>query len=134
NNGNGFTNAGAVYSFPMPSGSSGGVLYDTTPEFDLLVGDYDAAGHADLALRYLITLPYNTSNADANLVVLYGSGTGKFTPVKVFTDRGSDLYFNAGDVNDDGATDLAGVDADYTIHIFYGHKNRTMTETVLPAS
>jgi len=134
NNGNGFTNAGAVYSFPMPSGSSGGVLYDTTPEFDLLVGDYDADGHADLALRYLITIPYNTSNADANLVVLYGSGTGKFTPVKVFTDRGSDLYFNAGDVNDDGATDLAGVDADYTIHIFYGHKNRTMTETVLPAS
>src|SRR6185437_15562496 len=81
NNGNGFTNAGAVYSFPMPSGSSGGVLYDTTPEFDLLVGDYDADGHADLALRYLITIPYNTSNADANLVVLYGSGTGKFTPV-----------------------------------------------------
>jgi len=134
NNGNGFTDGGVVYSYAMPSGSQGGVEYDTTPVFDLLVGDYDADGHADLALRYLITIPNNPSNADANLLILYGSGSGKFTPVKVFSDRDSYLSFNTGDVNNDGMTDLAGVDSDDTIHIFYGQKNRTMKETVLPAS
>jgi hypothetical protein len=82
----------------------------------------------------LITKPDNSTTADSNLFILYGSGTGKFTPVNVYRDRGSDLSFNAADLNDDGATDLAGVDADHTIHLFYGHKNRVMTETVLPAS
>jgi hypothetical protein len=132
NNGNGFTDAGAIYTYTMPSGSAGGVEYQNTPELDLLVGDYDADGHADLALRYLITTP--SSGPDANLFVLYGNGAGKFTPVKVFANRDSALSFNAADLNDDGRTDLAGVESDNTVHIFYGHANRVMAETVLPAT
>lgn len=132
NNGNGFTDAGAIYTYAMPTGSGGGVLYHTTPEFDLLVGDYDGDGHADLALRYLISV--NSGSADANLFILYGNGAGKFTPVKVFADRDSYLIFNAADLNDDGFTDLAGVEYDSSVHIFHGHANRTMSETVLPAT
>ncbi|WP_109488418.1 FG-GAP repeat domain-containing protein [Occallatibacter savannae] len=116
NNGNGFTNAGTVWKFAMLAGSQGGVNYHSTPEFDLLVGDYDADGHADLALRYLIA--NDPTTADANLVILYGNGAGKFTPTTVFANRESFLQFDSADLNDDGRTDLVGVDLDHSIHIF----------------
>jgi hypothetical protein len=132
NNGSGFTDSGVPYSYAMPSGSGGGVQYQTTPEFDLLLGDYDADGHADLAVRYLISPTQGTPSS--NLFVLYGNGAGKFTPVKVYANRQSYLYFNTADLNDDGCSDLASVEFDQSIHLFYGHANRTMTETVLPAS
>jgi hypothetical protein len=134
NNGSGFTYAGTIYKFAMPSGSQGGVLYDPTPEFDLLLGDYDADGHADLALRYLIAPPNDPVQEDDNLVVLYGNGAGKFTPVTVFANRTTDLAFNSADINDDGPTDLIGTALDHTVHIFYGHSNRTFSETVISAA
>jgi FG-GAP-like repeat len=132
NNGNGFTDEGAVYSYPMPSGSAGGFLYHSRGYLDLLLGDYDADGHADLAVRYLFTPP--SGGPSSNLYILYGNGAGKFTPVNVYANRESFMTFNTADVNDDGFSDLASVADDQSVHIFYGHANRTMTETVLPAS
>jgi len=132
NNGSGFTNAGTVWKFAMPPNSQGGVEYHATPEFDLLVGDYDADGHGDLALRYLIA--NDPTTADANLVILYGNGAGKFTPSTVFANRESYLQFDSADVNDDGRTDLVGVDEDHSVHIFYGHANRVMAEQTLSSS
>ncbi|HWE85033.1 MAG TPA: VCBS repeat-containing protein [Terracidiphilus sp.] len=134
NNGSGFTNAGTIYQYNMPQGSQGGVTYDNSPEFDLRIGDYDADGHGDLALRYLITPPDNPVQPSESLVVLYGNGAGKFTPVTVFANRQSDMVINSADLNDDGATDLVGASIDHTVRVFYGHTNRTFTQTVLSSS
>ena len=133
NNGSGFTSKGDIYSFALPSGSAG-VTYDITPALQILLGDYDSDGHGDIAVRILTTPSNNPVLQDNNLAILYGSGTGAFTPKTVYTNRVSDLTFAAADINDDGPTDLTGTELDGSIHIFRGSTSRTFTETTLAPS
>ncbi len=131
-----FTDEGAVYTYTLPSGATGGVEFDPTPEFDLWLGDFDSDGNADLALRYLLAPPSSPTLDDDNLVVLYGNGGGKFIKtLPVFKNRETDLAVTAADINDDGPTDLVGVaNTDHSIHIFRGNTNRTFSETVVSSA
>lgn len=133
NSGTGFTNKGDIYTYVLPAGATG-VNYDGTPSLQLSLGDYDSDGHADLAVRVIYAPASNPVQQSNNLIVLYGSGTGAFTPKTVYSNRINDMTFAAADVNDDTFTDLTGTDFDGSIHIFYGSSSRAFHETVLPAS
>ena len=132
NNGSGFTDKGNIYSYPLAPGVQPGVPWDFTAALDLLLGDYDADGHADVAVRFL---SYNgtTGDQDGNLVVLYGDGAGHFTPKSVYSHRATELVLSAADMNDDGRTDLVGADVGQTIHIFRSNPGRTFSESVISA-
>jgi hypothetical protein len=53
NNGSGFTDKGNIYSYPLAASVQPGVPWDSTAALDLLLGDYDSDGHADVAVRFL---------------------------------------------------------------------------------
>jgi hypothetical protein len=109
------------------------VELDSTPPLQLTLGDFDADGHADLSVRVIYAPASNQVQTSNNLVVLYGSGTGTFTPKTVYSNRQTDLTFAAADINDDTFTDLTATDVDQSIHIFYGSASRAFKETILPA-
>jgi hypothetical protein len=140
NNGSGFTDKGSVYSFPVPSGDIlGGISenYDYTPPFDFLLGDFDADGHADLAIRVLTTYVGDSgpvSASGSSLIVLYGNGKGAFTPKTVFLNRADEPVFAAADMNDDGRTDLVATDSDESLRYFQSNRGRTFTENVISAT
>jgi hypothetical protein len=139
-NGSGFTDKGSVYSFPVPSGDIlGGISenYDYTPPFDLLLGDFDSDGHADLAIRVLTTYVGDSGPVPASgssLIVLYGNGKGAFTPKTVFLNRADEPVFAAADMNDDGRTDLVATDSDQSLRYFQSNPGRTFTENVISAT
>ena len=134
NNGSGFTNQGAVFTYTYPSGTSG-VAYDPTPAFELQLGDFDSDGHADLAVKITHSNGANDVQPYTNLFALYGDGAGHFTSKTVFTGRLADYQFSAADINDDGRGDLVSVNwMDNSVHIFYGTASRTFTEKVLSSA
>lgn len=128
NTGTTFTLSGVLFSYKSPNGSIGGNPGDYTPPADLLVGDYDADGHADFALRVL------AGSSQDNLWILYGDGQGHLTSKAVYTNRQSEFVFAAADINDDGYSDLVGTNADGSIHIFRGTTGRTFSESSIPAT
>jgi hypothetical protein len=128
NNGNGFNAPITVFNFSAPNGV--GTQSDTLEPFDLLLGDYDADGHADLALRVQATDASNPFSGHTTLNVLYGDGRGHFTPRTVFSRRSSFIKLAAADINDDTRTDLVGADTD-GVHIFYSRAGRTFSESTI---
>jgi hypothetical protein len=115
NTGTGLTDAGTIYSTtPADTGArnSSGV--------QLLLGDYDADGVADVAVNFV-----------SGLTVLYGNGTGQFAAVKVFASRTVGGDMGSADMNEDGRTDLVSVSQDNTIHLFKGQANRTFTDVTV---
>lgn len=133
NNGNGFTDKGNIYTYAFPAGSQAGVPWDATPALDLLLGDYDSDGHADVALRYLYQQQSGTLPEDSNLIVLYGDGAGHFTAKAVYTHQPTELVFSAADMNEDGRTDLVGANVDQTIHLFLSAAGRTFSQSSIAA-
>ena len=115
NNGNGFTDKGNIYSGPALQNSNG-----YSVGIQLLLGDYDADGHADIAV------------VDGNLTVLYGDGAGHFTAKSVAIDSPT-LAFAAADMNEDGRTDLVGTDVDQTIQVFLSQAGRTFSQSTVTA-
>jgi hypothetical protein len=126
NNGQGFTAASAVFSYAAPNGI-GGPPADLSPALDFLIGDFDADGHADFALRIL------ASPDDTNLFILYGDGASHFTSKAVFT-HGAAAVFSAADMNDDGHSDLVGAGSDAAVHIFSSGAGRTFSEKVVSST
>ena len=109
--------------------TDGGALYTTTPAntgatnssgVQLLLGDYDGDGVADLAVNFA-----------SGLTVLYGNGTGQFAAVAVFANRAVGGDMGSADMNEDGHTDLVSVNQDNTIHLFKGQANRTFTDVTV---
>ena len=130
NNGSGFTNAGTIFTH-----ATSGVSYDPTPGLDFLVGDFNAEGHADLAIKHLHANGDNDVEPAVDLYVLFGDGAGHFTTKTVFTGRVADYVFSAADMNDDGRTDLVGLNTiDNSVHLFYGAPSRTFTEKLLSSA
>lgn len=128
NNGNGFNAPTTVLNFAAPNGI--GTQANNTPPIDLLLGDYDADGHADLALRVQATDANSPFLGYVSLNVLYGDGLGHFTPKTVFSHRAGYFPMAAADINDDTRTDLVATDTD-GIHIFYSRAGRTFSETTI---
>ncbi len=129
NNGSGFNAPVTVLSFATPYGI--GTQSNNASPIDLLLGDYDSDGHADLALRVQATGtdPFSGQNT---LTVLYGDGVGHFTPKTVLSKRSSPFAFAAADINDDTRTDLVGASTD-GIHVLKSQSGRTFVETVITA-
>jgi FG-GAP-like repeat len=115
NNGNGFTDQGNIYSGTASQNTNGYLA-----GIQLLLGDYDSDGHADIAL------------VDGNLTVLYGDGAGHFTTKSVAIGSPT-LAFAAADMNEDGRTDLVGADVDQTIHVFLSQAGRTFSDSTISA-
>ena len=138
NNGNGFTDKGSAYQFAVASGLSlGGIAenFDYTSPFDLLLGDFDSDGHADVAIRILTSNTGGSSGpSGSSLIVLYGNGKGAFTPKTVFLNRGDEPVFAAADMNDDGRTDLVATDSDESLRYLQSNPGRTFTENVISAT
>jgi Bacterial Ig-like domain (group 3)/FG-GAP-like repeat len=89
------------------------VTYTTGPvPMGISVGDFKGNGNADLAV----------SNFESNSVSVFlnkGDGTGTFQPQAVFPGGGIPLQLVAGDLNGDGLSDLAVVNAkQFTDSIF----------------
>jgi hypothetical protein len=128
NTGSTFTLSDVLFSYKSPNGSIGGYTGDQTQPIDLLLGDFDSDGHADFALRVL------AGPDQDNLWILYGDGQGHLTSKAVYTNRNSQLIFNAADINDDGYSDLIGGNNDGSIHIFRGSAGRTFVESTISAA
>lgn len=115
NTGSALTDAGKLYSTTAANTSainSSGV--------QLLLGDYDADGVADVAV-----------NSVSGLTVLYGNGTGRFTAVKVFAGRSVGGDMSSADMNEDGRTDLVSYNQDETLHLLRAQAGRTFTDVKL---
>ncbi|MGA3194817.1 MAG: VCBS repeat-containing protein [Terriglobales bacterium] len=121
NNGRGFSDYNVIYQQPVPSGSSPGFEY-TTP-LDLVLGDFNADGIADLVLRTTESDPSNPGEPDVRITAFYGEGRGFFTASEV--DTSNTFYeISAADMNNDGTSDLVAANYD-SMAIFYGQANRT---------
>ena len=102
----------------------------------LALGDFDADGHADIAVAVGNPPCFPGTCASTSVYILYGSGTGSFTNKRVFAGVPGDFTFSSGDVNLDGRTDLAGLSQTSTsrlpkLLILYGQKSRTVASAYL---
>lgn len=115
NTGSGLTDRGAVYTTtPANTGAM------NTSGTQLLLGDYDADGVADLAVNFA-----------SGATVLYGSGTGHYTAVPVFANQTYGADMGAADMNEDGRTDLVAVRYDNTVHVFTSLANHSFSDKVV---
>ena len=85
---------------------------------NIVVGDFNGDGHADIA--FVNTIPCGSTSCSATLHVVYGDGKLGFRDATPYTAQGP-LNISAGDLNSDGITDLFGVDAAAgQLAVFYG--------------
>jgi hypothetical protein len=124
NNGHGFNEPVTVYK----QGSGPGAGYQSTTPLDLVLGDFDADGKADLVLRTTQTdpNPNNYLGSLLTLTALYGDAAGHFAAKTVLTKTNSPFQIATADMNNDGRSDLVADGS--AITIFYGHANRTFTQ------
>jgi hypothetical protein len=115
NTGSGLTDSGALYT-TTPAGTGA----RNSSGVQLLLGDYDGDGTADLAVNFT-----------SGLTVLYGKGSGLFAAVPVFANRSIGGDMSSADMNEDGRTDLVSDNQDSTIHILSGQANRTFTDKTI---
>jgi hypothetical protein len=127
NNGGGFDSPKTIYSQSLPAGSSPGYEY-TTPLY-LVLGDFDADGHADLVVRTTESDPNNAAAALVTLTALYGSGAGTFVRKTIAVSHTAVREIAAARLNADGTSDIVenGFSIAYPIRIFYGQIDRTFS-------
>jgi hypothetical protein len=126
-NSSGFANPVTIYKRQLASDIiSPGASFIT--DLDLVLGDFDADGHADLALRTVEQDPTATTPLML-LNVLFGNGNGSFTR-KTIANNTSPTEIAAADMNNDGASDIVGL-TDFSTIIYYGHSSRSFTQTKL---
>ena len=115
NTGTGLTDSGPLYTTtPANTGAS------NSSGVQLVVGDYDGDGVADVAVNFV-----------SGLTVLYGNGFGHFAPVSVTANLTYGGDMGSADMNEDGRTDLVSVNQDNTIHLLSGQANRTFTNVTV---
>jgi hypothetical protein len=125
-NSSGFAGAATIYKRQLPSNSFPGDSFIT--DLDLVLGDFDADGHADLSLR---TIEHDPSATTPVMLinVLFGNGGGSFIRQTI----ANSIYkaeIAAADMNNDGASDIVAT-RDFATIIYYGHSSRSFTQTKL---
>jgi len=116
NTGSGLADAGQIYSVTLPTDD----VTRSSSFVQLLLGDYDGDGFADIALNFT-----------SGLTLLYGNGAGHFTAVPVFANSPYGGDMNAADMDEDGRTDLVWINEAAEIHLFTGQVNRTLKNRLL---
>ncbi len=112
-NGDGTFNASPTAAF------TGTVLQ---PGFQIVVGDFDSDGNADIAA--LDSVEGSIGNTVSSTIhVLYGNGNYGFDVTSPYTSQGN-LNIGAGDINSDGFTDLFAV-GNGQLGVFLGNSSRT---------
>jgi hypothetical protein len=105
-----------------------------TLAFNLVPGDFDGDGNADLAFN--ITPCFRGGCNPATIYALYGDGSGQFA-AKAFPQE-TELNMVAADVNGDGITDLAVTTfcsvtvCPESIGALFGRPNRSFVEALTP--
>ena len=128
NDGSGPITPKVIYTQPIPSGSTAGFAYTT--DLDLVLGDFDADGNADLVLRTTESDPANPATPIVTLTALYGNGGGVFTKKTIEVSHTNLYEISAARLNADGtsdivANDFSGGSTANPIRIYYGHTDRT---------
>lgn len=116
NTGNGLVDAGQIYSVTLPTDDE----TRSSSFVQLLPGDYDGDGYADIAVNFT-----------SGLTLLYGNGAGRFTAIPVFANSPYGGDMNAADMDEDGRTDLVWINEAAEIHLFTGQTNRTLKDRFL---
>lgn len=130
NDGSGFPSPKVIYSQALPSGSWAGFEYATP--LDLVLGDFDADGHADLVVRTTESDPNNPASPLATLTALYGNGAGSFMKKTIEVSNNRLYEIASARLNGDGTSDIlansfSGGTTTYPMRIYYGHANRTFS-------
>jgi FG-GAP-like repeat len=104
----------------------------------IIAGDFDTDNNADVAL--LESMPCSGGGVDcsSNIVALFGDGGANFEAVDVTTVNGN-MSLGAADLNNDGATDLYGIEygsGSPQLAVFRGHYDRRFSYwfTAIPSS
>ncbi len=87
---------------------------------NLVMGDFDGDGHADLLI-------YGDPAAISSAYVYFGDGTGQFPQSVTLSLPNGYAAFSEGDVNTDGKMDVIAVDPTVStnrIYVFYGDSSR----------
>jgi hypothetical protein len=127
--------ASGIYVFPGDGkggfgapklAASGGAILNFTG------GDFDGDTNADIAYTVTVGSPCGIAGAPpcaTDMHVLYGDGKLGFTDVKQYHSA-ADFFFNTGDLNSDGRTDVFGFDDSNGLDLvaLYGQGNRTVTK------
>ncbi|MGA8906506.1 MAG: VCBS repeat-containing protein [Acidobacteriaceae bacterium] len=129
-----FNNPSIIYQ------PTSGWLVDT-----IVTGDFDSDDNADVSImEYLPCAGIATTcignTYESNVLTLFGDGTGSFDPIDVTTIHGA-MSLGAQDLNNDGATDLYGMEyltdpSSTELAVFLGHYGRQFGYrfTPVPAS
>jgi len=116
NTGSGLADAGQIYSVTLPTDD----VTRSSSIVQLLLGDYDGDGSADIAVNFT-----------SGLTILYGNGAGHFTALPVFANSPYGGDMNAADMDEDGRTDLVWINEAAEIHLFTAQGNRTLKDRIL---
>jgi hypothetical protein len=99
------------------------------PNFQLLAGDFDSDGHADL-LATTYTLDSKGMVNNTTVWILYGNGNFGFDNTSAYSTS-SPFLVGTGDLNSDGRTDffaISGTDpSSQQLGVFYGNTDRTFS-------
>lgn len=128
NNGNGFNAGKSIFEFSIAADQQFGYPNLPISSVDLLLGDFDADGHADLVFRTLhSSLNGNPPAYTTGIRVLYGDGKGNFTLHDVGSGNVLD-QISVADMNNDGASDIVANNGGQTI-LYYGYPYNFRTFT-----
>jgi hypothetical protein len=107
----------------------------TATTTSLTVGDFDGDGNIDVEINGSDTT--RSGAPVTTLVVLYGDGKGKFSPV-TYNNISEYLALVSADVNQDGRSDLVGgfdcaaAGCGIGVQVYYGNADRTLTAVHYP--
>jgi len=101
-------------------------------------GDFDTDGNADVTVLEDMYCSGGSGDCSSNVVTLFGNGGTSFDPIDVTTFDGA-MTLGSADLNNDGATDLFGIERspDGSIDqlaVFTGHYDRNYSYLYTPVS
>jgi hypothetical protein len=117
-------------------------IYDPTSGWTvqrLVGGDFDTDDNADVGVLEEMTCSSGSGYCWSNVLSLFGDGAGNFQPVDVTYTTGT-MTLGAADLNNDGATDLYGIQygtsGSEQLAVFPGHYDRAFSYyyTPIPSS
>lgn len=116
--------SGSFYStlYPVLAGTP------AAPRMQVLVGDYDSDGMADIATETLVNQASTGEIISTTLHVLYGNNNFTFGDTTPYTANYASLTIGSGDLNSDGYTDLFALTTNNGVQqlgMFYGNDQRT---------